>query len=137
METQHGITSWGSIVWKSFILSSPSTFSIRVSTQVSRSRQPSFRRTSIQISKPSDALTLRRRTTLRPWRRCGSIWIGSVRKLKRVERVDRIGKRILDGNKLTLINRTNNTTYILTDEQAERWYWYITTGVLIERRPST
>ncbi len=51
-------------------------------------------------------------------------------------RVDRIGKRTLDGNRLTLENRTNYTTITLTDEQAERWRVYMLTGKILKKKAS-
>lgn len=44
----------------------------------------------------------------------------------RYRRVDRLGVRVLDGDQLTLTNRTNHTTITLPPEAVERWRNYLT-----------
>ncbi len=51
-----------------------------------------------------------------------------------VQRVDRIGKRTLYGNVLSIENRTYRSSIILTDEQAERWRIYMVTGKVPPRK---
>jgi hypothetical protein len=53
-----------------------------------------------------------------------------------ITRVDRIGKRTLDGNVLSIENRTYRSSIILTDEQAERWRIYMVTGKVPPRKES-